>query len=64
MRILIFALISLVFFASCSNSKQVDLIVHHALVYTVDDQFSTAEAFAVNDGKIVAVGTNASILKQ
>ena len=64
MRILIFALISLVFFASCSNSKQVDLIVHHAVVYTVDDQFSTAEAFAVNDGKIVAVGTNASILKQ
>ncbi len=64
MRILFFALISLVLFASCSNSKQVDLIVHHAVVYTVDEQFSTAEAFAVSDGKIVAVGTNANILKQ
>lgn len=64
MRILFFALISMVLFASCSNSKQVDLIVHHAVVYTVDDQFSTAEAFAVSDGKIVAVGTNANILKQ
>ena len=64
MRILFFALISMVLFASCSNSKQVDLIVHHAVVYTVDDQFSTAEAFAVSDGKIVAVGTNENILKQ
>ena len=64
MRILFFALISLVLFVSCSNSKQVDLIIHHAVVYTVDEQFSTAEAFAVSDGKIVAVGTNANILKQ
>ena len=56
MRILFFTIITLVLLSSCSNSKQVDLIVHHAIVYTVDDQFSTAEAFAVSDGKRVHVG--------
>jgi predicted amidohydrolase YtcJ len=50
--------------ASCKNTNSVDIIVHHAKVYTVDETFSVAEAFAVSDGKIVAVGTNDSILKQ
>ena len=40
-----------------------DLIVHHAKVVTVDAKFSIAEAVAVQDGKIVAVGTNADVLK-
>jgi predicted amidohydrolase YtcJ len=40
------------------------MIVHHAQIYTVDNQFSTAEAMAVQDGKIVAVGTNDAILKE
>jgi predicted amidohydrolase YtcJ len=62
MRIFIafFALIAL---ASCSNEK-VDLIVHHAVVYTVDSSFSTAEAMAISDGKIVATGTNEEITKK
>ncbi len=33
-----------------------DLLVKNAVVYTVDDKFSTAEAFVVTSGKIVAVG--------
>lgn len=33
-----------------------DLIVKNALVYTVDSTFSTANAFVVSSGKIVAVG--------
>src|SRR4051794_31649706 len=37
--------------------QQVDLIVYHAKIYTVDKGFSTAEAMAVKAGKIVAVGT-------
>lgn len=40
-----------------------DLIVHHAKVVTVDAQFSIAEAVAVKDGTIVAVGTDADVLK-
>ncbi|RTL58330.1 MAG: amidohydrolase [Sphingobacteriales bacterium] len=49
---------------SCSSKKQADTILHHGVVYTVDDKFSVAEAIAVKDGKIVAVGTNNDILKQ
>ena len=62
MRIL-FTLFILVTFSSCIQQR-VDLIVHHAQIYTVDNQFSVVEAMAVQDGKIVAVGTNDDILKE
>jgi len=54
-----FLLIALV---SCT-SKKVDTIIHHAKIYTVDEQFAVAEAMAIKDGKIVAVGSNDDILK-
>jgi hypothetical protein len=47
-----------------SQKTKVDLIVHNAKVYTVNEQFSMAEAFAVKDAKIVAVGANQDILKK
>ena len=46
---------------SCSKTK-VDLIVHNANVYTVDNQFNKAQAFAIQDGKFVAIGSNRKIL--
>ncbi|SDH99222.1 amidohydrolase [Winogradskyella thalassocola] len=47
---------------SCEkNKQQADLIVTNANIYTVDDSFSKAEAFAVKDGKIIAVGTTSEI---
>ncbi|MGB7842566.1 MAG: amidohydrolase family protein [Salinimicrobium sp.] len=46
---------------SCDQKEEVDLIVYNAKVYTVDDDFSAAEAFAVKDGKFVAVGTSAEL---
>jgi predicted amidohydrolase YtcJ len=42
--------------------QPVDLLVHHARLYTVNDRFAVAEAMAVKNGTIVAVGTNAQIL--
>lgn len=49
---------------SCQKDKQeVDLILTNATIYTVDDNFNTAEAFAVKDGKIIAVGTTSEIDK-
>ncbi len=59
----IFAIVVTLLCSSCINQK-VDLIVHHAQIYTVNDNFSTAEAMAVQDGKIVAIGTNDEILKE
>lgn len=46
--------------SSCSRSP-VDLIVVNARIYTMDEAFSLAESFSVNDGKIVAAGTTREI---
>ncbi len=40
-----------------------DLIVHNALVLTLDAKSSTAEAVAIREGKILQLGTNEAILK-
>ncbi len=45
-------------------AEPADLIVHKAKVVTVDAKFSIAEAIAVRDGRIVAVGANDDILKR
>jgi predicted amidohydrolase YtcJ len=63
MRYLFSCLLLVFVFISCKNSNEVDLVVHNAVVYTVNDSFAIAEAFAVADGKIVAIGTNNDILK-
>ena len=47
---------------SCTPKTPVDTIVHNAKIYTVDDDFSMAEAFAVKDGKFVAVGDENDIM--
>ncbi|HEX8505512.1 MAG TPA: amidohydrolase, partial [Hymenobacter sp.] len=48
--------------ASCQGQREsVDLLVTNATVYTVDSTFTKAEAFAVKDGKFVAVGTTADL---
>jgi predicted amidohydrolase YtcJ len=43
------------------KAQPVDLIVYNAKIYTVDASFSTAEAMAVKEGRIVATGTTKSI---
>ena len=46
-----------VFFAACKQKDyNADLLVKNAVVYTVDSNFTTADAFVVNAGKIIAVG--------
>lgn len=47
----------LTLFSACSTKKKADLLVTNARIYTADSSFSTAEAFAVQDGKFVAVGS-------
>jgi len=49
---------------SCNHKTPVDLIVHNANVYTVDKDFSKAQAFAVKDGKFVVVGNEDMIMRQ
>lgn len=49
-------------FWQCQQSTRVDLIVHNGLVYSVDSTSATHQAFAVQDGKFIAVGSNEEIL--
>ena len=48
---------------SCSSKQKVSLIIHHAKIYTANVTFSVAEAMAINEGKVIAIGTNEEILK-
>lgn len=49
---------------ACKGAKDADLIVFNAKIYTVDSSFSIAEAMAIKDGKIVAVGTASDVTKE
>lgn len=60
----IFSIVLPLVLFSCSSKQNADLVVHNAVVYTVDDKFSVQEAFAVKDGKILELGNSADILKK
>jgi hypothetical protein len=57
MKKLLSLLIIVIVFSCQKEKQQVDTIVINANVYTVNDAFSKAEAFAVKDGKFVKVGS-------
>ena len=44
-------------------SQNADTVLLNGKILTVDNQFSTREALAIRDGKIVALGTSAEIKK-
>ena len=55
------AALPVIFVFSCHSRQPADLIIYHGKVYTVDSSFTVAEAFAVKDGKILAVGSDKEI---
>jgi len=61
MKYIVLFLCSFLVLQSCNTKTDADLIITNANVYTVDDAFSKAEAMAVTDGKIVAIGTTKDI---
>ncbi len=61
MKKLFFVFLFSTLMISCDEKEVIDLLVINAKVYTVDDSFSTAEAFAVNEGRFVATGTTAEL---
>lgn len=59
LTLLIFITIS-----SCELLKEkVDMVLVNANIYTVDGNFSKAQAFAIHNGKFIAVGTSEEIRK-
>lgn len=60
----ILGLLLIVTLFQCAKKEKVDLLVINANVYTVDSSFTKAEAFAVEEGKIVGVGSQAEMETQ
>ncbi|MCF6171238.1 MAG: amidohydrolase [Bacteroidales bacterium] len=56
-------LLQMISVISFAQKQMADLVVFNAKVYTVDSAFSTARAFAIADGKFVAVGSLREIRK-
>ncbi len=60
-----FSLLVILSLVSCNYKNiEVDMIVHNAKVYTVDEEFSIAEAFAIKDGKVVELGAERAIMNK
>ncbi|MES2484466.1 MAG: amidohydrolase family protein, partial [Bacteroidota bacterium] len=49
--------------AGQSKAAAPTLIVHHAVIHTLDEKDNIVQAIAVADGRIIRMGTNAEILK-
>lgn len=56
------AAILLIIISCNAQKRQADLLLTNGKVYTVDEEFSTAEAIAIRDHRIIAVGTSEEIL--
>lgn len=56
------AALAVIVLGACRSRQAADLLVLHAKIYTVDSAFSTAQAMAIKDGKILATGSDAAIL--
>ncbi len=54
-------LISTTLIMACSKRQKVDLIIANAKIYTVDSTFSIANSMAINNGKLVAIGSKQEI---
>jgi predicted amidohydrolase YtcJ len=46
------------------SKQKIDLLLYNAIIYTVDENFSKAEAIAVDKGKIVEVGNSNVLLEK
>jgi predicted amidohydrolase YtcJ len=55
------SLLALVFTLYSCNKPSADLLIYNAKIYTVNQKFDIAEAMAVKDGKILAVGSTVDI---
>ncbi len=61
---ILFLILSLSFLTACFKGKKVDLIIHNAKIYTLNNENATEEAIAIKDGKIVEVGPERQILNK
>ena len=46
-------LMAFAFFSCAHKAEQADLVIHNAVVYTLDESNTITEAIAIKDGKII-----------
>lgn len=62
---LMLLIVLLTLFSNCSNKKEhVDLIIHNAVIYSVDSSFATYQAMCIKDGKILELTSNEELLRK
>lgn len=61
MKFILYSLFLAILFSSCTKKEEADVVVYNAKVYTVNNKFETVEAFAVKNGKILALGKSDDI---
>jgi predicted amidohydrolase YtcJ len=61
MNKLLVSLTLILIITSCTSREKVDAIYFNGKVYTVNTNFEKAEAFAIKDGKFLAVGSSKDI---
>ncbi len=54
----------LITLTSCFKGKHADLIIHNAVIYTMDEGMRKYEAMAILDGKIIELGAERQILNK
>ncbi|WP_438968798.1 amidohydrolase [Nonlabens sp.] len=63
-KLLLLLVILLIVSCQEKETSTADLIIENATIYTVDQDFSTATALAVKDGKIIFTGTQEELKNQ
>lgn len=64
MKKILFAITLIASLPTYAQKKAVDLLVYNATIYSVDEKFSTAEAMAIHDGKVVELGMRSSLIEK
>lgn len=64
MKFNLYCLLLLIGAVGCSgpDKKEVDLILYNGLIYTVDETFSSHEAIAIDQGRVVETGESRKLL--
>ena len=64
MRIISAVLLLSVLFSGCYHSQEADLVVHNAIIHSMDENNTTYQAMAIRDGRIVELGPERQILNR
>jgi len=64
MNNLLFLFFTVIALSNCVKYKTADLVVHNARIYTVNQEFEVAQAMAIKDGIIIAIGKEHEIMNK